>query len=648
MSKNSSESVHGKTSKAGLVALTVAALGVVFGDIGTSPLYAISQIFFGDHPIKTSHDMVLGVISLAIWTLTIIITFKYVMYVLRADYQGLGGVFALKALLTGKRKKLVMLLTGGLLILSAGLLFGDGLITPAISVLSAVEGLKVAAPGLDNFVVPITCVILFGLFSIQFLGASKVGRFFGPIVSVWFVALALLGINEIVKTPAILMAFNPLYAINLLRTIGLHTVFLVLGSVMLVVTGGEALYADMGHFGKRPIRLSWFMLVYPALLLNYLGQGSYLLSGQAVQAGNLFFSLVPPVLLYPMIILATLATIIASQALISGVFSLVVQGISLNLFPRVRVLHTHEEHEGQVYVPFINWVLCIGCIVLVIAFKTSANLASAYGLAVAGDMFVTSLSMIAVTALCWRWPLGKSLLIFVPLAIIDFSFLSANSLKIFTGGYVPLTIGLTMFMVMKSWQWGRAKVVDAYENASHMTIGELVKLNRNSNHYFPRSVIVLTQKYKDKKSDTISGLMQLLIDNYGALPKHIIMLTIDGAKTPQVSEEDRYKIKVFENDGELGTIASVRARFGFMEVPEIKEVITFLNSHPEIVVNDDIHNWVVFAGHERLMRRKTGNIIEKIRFAIFQVLHRNAVPAYTFFGLDDELSMSTETLSVKI
>jgi KUP system potassium uptake protein len=561
----------------------------------------------------------------------------------------LGGVFALKALLTGKRKKVIMLLTGGLLILSAGLLFGDGVITPAISVLSAVEGLKVAEPALANFVVPITCVILVGLFAIQFLGASKVGRFFGPIVSVWFVALALLGINQIVHDPEILVVFNPLYALHLFAIMDMRTIFIILGSIMLVVTGGEALYADMGHFGKRPIRFGWFLLVYPALMLNYLGQGGYLLSGAPIQAGNLFFSLVPSVLVYPMVVLATLATIIASQALISGVFSLVVQGISLNLLPRIRILHTHEDHEGQVYVPFINWVLCIGCVILVIAFKTSANLASAYGLAVAGDMFVTSLSMIAVTYLCWEWPLFKSLLIFVPLVIVDASFLSANSLKILTGGYVPLTIGVCMFIIMKTWHWGRSKVRAAYEAAAHMTVGELVRMKTaEPQHYFPRSVIVLTQKFVEKKSDNISGLLQLLIDNYGVVPKHLIMLTIDAVKTPEVAPEKRYKLKVFEKDGRIGTVASVRARFGFMEIPEIKQVIEYLNSHPEITVNEDVRNWVVFAGHERLMQHKGASIFEKTRFAIFKVLHRNAVPAYTFFGLDDELSMSTETLSVKV
>jgi len=633
-----------KSTKTGLLALTIAAVGVVFGDIGTSPLYAISQIFFGEHPIAQTRTSILGAISLALWALTIIVSFKYIFYVLRADNDGQGGVFALLTLLRNKRT--AKILTGGLLILSAGLLFGDGLITPSISVLSAVEGLKVAAPALGRFIVPITCIILAGLFSVQYLGASKIGKFFGPVVSVWFIVLAALGLNQVLAHPTILAAVNPVYAIEFLQQVGFAPALLVLGSVMLVITGGEALYADMGHFGKRPIRLGWFSLVYPALILNYLGQGAYLLSGAPVREGNIFFSTVPSALLIPMIILATMATIIASQALISGVFSLTTQGISLGLFPRLRVLHTHEDHEGQVYVPFINWALFLGCIILVLGFETSTNLASAYGLAVAGDMLVTSLAMILVTRLCWNWPIAKSLLIFVPLLAIDALFLTANSMKLLSGGYVPLGIGFTMFTVMKSWQWGRTKVTAAYEETAKMTVDELVAMNHRSPERFPRSVMILTPKFHAESTEKISGVMQLLLDHYGAMPKHVIMLTIASAKVPYIDPKDRYEVKVFDNDAKFGTIAAIRARFGFMELPDIKEVAAYVNQYPEIVAHEDMKNWLVFAGHEQLAAHTT-HLLEKLKFTIFKFIHRNSLSAYSYFGLDD-LSLATETLTVKL
>jgi KUP system potassium uptake protein len=645
--RSKSTSANRGRPRSGLAVLTLAALGVVFGDIGTSPLYAVDQVFFGDRPIATAQSNILGAISLALWVLTIIVTFKYITYVLRADNDGQGGVFALLTLLRKNNGRYAKFLTGGLMILSAGLLFGDGLITPSISVLSAVEGLQVAAPSLQHIVVPITIVILVGLFSIQFIGASRVGRYFGPIISVWFVAIALIGLRQIILHPGILAAANPVYAIAFLRHLGLKISFIVLGSIMLVVTGGEALYADMGHFGKTPIRIGWFLLVFPALILNYLGQGAYMLSGKPVIAGNLFFSLVPHTLLYPMVLLATVATIIASQALISGIFSLTTQGIALGLFPRLRVSHTHEDHEGQVYVPTMNWTLCLGCIALVIGFQTSANLASAYGLAVSGDMLITSLTMIVIASTLWGWTLIKSMAVFVPLAIIDATFLSANSLKFLHGGYVPVGVGLTMFTIMKSWQWGRRKVDKTYDTAEHITMKELVRFNRTNTQYFPRSVIILTPVYRQKISDKACGLMQIFIDRYGMMPRHVIMLNIQSAKVPHVDPKKRYRIKVFENDGARGTIASVKASFGFMELPNITEVINFLNNHPEVVVKEDLHNWVVFAGHEQLIDKTSGKF-DKLRFIIFRILHSNSRPAYSYFDMDDRLSLVTEVVPVEL
>ena len=425
-------------------ALTLTALGVVFGDIGTSPLYALNEIFFAHGRVPPTEANIIGCLSLVIWALASIVAFKYLVFVLQADNDGEGGVFALYALLHEHRRRglhFILLM----IVLAAGLLFGDGIITPAISVLSSVEGLAVVTPSLEPFIVPITILILTLLFMVQRHGTDKVGSIFGPVTLIWFIAIAILGAVQLVHYPRILLAFNPLPGILFLKARGWHAAMLVLGGVMLVVTGGEALYADMGHFGRGPIRLSWFAVVFPALLLNYLGQGAYLLRGGAVVADNLFYSMVPKPLLFPMILLAAAATVIASQALISGVFSLFAQATALGLFPRLNVVHTHEERSGQIYSPFVNWALFLGCVLLVLGFTKSMALASAYGLAVSGNMLVTSLSMIAVAHLCWKWNAVRALSLFGWFVLVDATFLSANSLKLIDGGYIPLTIGAFLF-----------------------------------------------------------------------------------------------------------------------------------------------------------------------------------------------------------
>ena len=417
-----------KRSKLGVLGLSFGALGIVYGDIGTSPLYSVNEMFFGHYRPELSHTNILSLISLVIWSLIIVVAFKYVFWVLKADNEGEGGVFALFALLRQHKNKIVLSVSA-LLIIAAGLLFGDGIITPAISVLSAVEGLKVITPTLNPYVVPITIAILTGLFAIQSRGTHKIGKLFGPVILVWFFALAALGLREIISSPAILEAFNPLHAARAFTLFPAEKLLILLGSVMLVVTGGEALYADMGHFGALPIRLSWFTIVMPCLILNYLGQGAYLLQGKEVISDNLFYSLVPSSLLAPMVILASMATVIASQALISGAFSLTSQGIALGLLPRLKISNTNEHHEGQIYISFVNWSLFVGCVLLVIGFGSSAALASAYGLAVSGVMVVTTLSMILIARKLWNWSRLASLGLFVPLLAFDSMFLTANSLK---------------------------------------------------------------------------------------------------------------------------------------------------------------------------------------------------------------------------
>jgi len=370
-------------------------LGIVYGDIGTSPLYAMDQLFLGRTGAGQTPADILGGVSLVIWTITIIVAIKYAILVLRAQNDGEGGLFALYGLLHEHKKRGTTMLLWALM-LGAGLLFGDGMITPAISVLSAVEGLDVATPALAGIVIPVTVGLLTVLFAIQFKGTAGIGIVFGPILAVWFVVITVMGVWQIGQHPDILAAFNPVYGATFLAHAGWFEDLLILSALMLVVTGGEAMYADVGHFGAQPIRASWFGVVYPALLLNYLGQGGYLLSGAPVAGGKLFYNLAPSALLLPTVLLATVATVIASQALISGAFSLMSQAIHLGLFPRLRLLHTHERHAGQIYIPFVNWSLFVGCIALVAGFGTSSALAAAYGLAVAGVMVITSVAMFRI------------------------------------------------------------------------------------------------------------------------------------------------------------------------------------------------------------------------------------------------------------
>ena len=494
----------------GLLSLTVGAMGVVYGDIGTSPLYAVNEIFFGHSALATTSDNVIGAISLVLWTITIVVLFKYLLFVLRADNDGEGGTFALYGLVhKHKRRGIGFLLW--LLMLAAGLLFGEGIITPAISVLSAVEGVRIVTPALDHSVVPITLGILTTLFLVQRHGTAKMGTVFGPIILCWFTTIGVFGALSVLKHPAILSALNPLRGIGVLWALGPVRSLRLLGAVVLAITGGEALYADMGHFGRRPIRLSWVALVYPALLASYLGQGAYLLGGAPVANENVFFSVVPSGLLIPVVILATCATVIASQALISGAFSLAQQAAALGLFPRLRIVHTHHAHAGQIYVPFINWALFVGCTTLVITFRSSTNLAAAYGLSVSGVMLTTSISMTAVARLYWKWSWPLILLVFVPVGLIDASFLGANSLKFLEGGYIPLSLGVILFGVMTTWRWGRKATFDAYAQKHTMSMKDLVDLKEDTTTaLFDRNAVLMVPKPLRAEGDRAPALMQLL------------------------------------------------------------------------------------------------------------------------------------------
>lgn len=628
-----------------LLLLSLGALGVVYGDIGTSPLYAINEIYAHLKHSLTQAD-VLGFTSLVIWALNIIVSFKYVIYVLRADNDKEGGVFALYSLLSKVNAKSKVII-GSLLILAAGLLFGDGIITPAISVISAVEGLKVITPTLHHYIVPITIIILTGLFAIQKHGTSKIGKLFGPIVLLWFISIAVLGTIQIVANPSILQALNPQHAFSFLISREPHTILLILGAVMLVVTGGEAMYADMGHFGRTPIRLSWYMIVYPALILNYLGQGAYVLSGNPIIANNIFFSMVPKFFLIPEVMLATLATIIASQALISGAFSLTMQAISLGLLPYTKIVHTHHEHEGQIYVPFVNWALYIGCVMLVLAFQSSSRLASAYGLAVSGVMVATSLAMILVARHIWKWSALKAFGLFIPLALIDLLFLSANSLKLFEGGYVPLGIGLGIFIVIKTWQWGRDHTLREFSSYPTITMGNLIDLKKSTTTFLPRTIVVMTPETIESINDRLPPLKQMFLERYGLLPKHLILLTVVIKREPHMHGE-RYNIKNFYTDQDKGTITSVRVNFGFMEDPDVERIMEDLANHHQITIDTNHSNWIIHAMHERIFQHSVSSKLKNIRFALYDFMLRNTETADEYFGLGINQSLTIETIPVTI
>lgn len=637
---------HSHDPRGSVAALTIGATGIVFGAIGTSPLYAMDQIFLGHGGVPLTHENVLGGISLVIWALTVIVTINYAIFVLRAQNDGEGGVFALYGLLHRYKNHGVMIFLWSLM-LGAGLLFGDGIITPAISVLAAVEGFGVAAPALGRAVIPITAILLTALFAVQIKGTSGIGKVFGPILIVWFIVLAILGAHQIVHHTEILQAFNPLHGLMFLMRVGLFKALLVLGALILVVAGGEAMYADLGHFGALPIRTSWFTLVYPALLLNYLGQGAYLLSGEPILGGKIFYSLVPPALLYPMILLAMTATVIASQALISGAFSLALQATALGLLPRLQVLHTHHSHAGQIYIPFINWALYIGCIVLVTTFGSSSALGAAYGLAVSGVMLITSLAMFPVCRLCWGWGTIATGLLWGTLMAINGTILLASSLKFLDGGFVPLSIGIAVFVIMATWRWGRKATFAAYSAKETMTIAELIQLHRGSQFFMERTAVLMTPKPLRSETDRTPALLQLLWDRYGVLPRNLIFVEVTHREVPYI-RDDRYAVTVFDKEKDSGSIISVELSFGFMEEPNVERALEGMARLREIDLPIDRRQWIVHVSNENLMPAQSMRLLQRLRLRLFTLLRLVSRPAYYYYGLGDEVQLSAETLPVRV
>jgi len=522
-----------------VIFLAIASIGVVFGDIGTSPLYAIKACFHGKHAIDPSMMNILGVLSLIFWSITVVVSIKYLTFILRADNRGEGGIFALVSLLNASDKKLSRFIQAVLLfagILGAGLLYGDGVITPAISVLSAIEGLEVATKAATPFIVPLTCIVLVLLFSLQRKGTANIGKLFAPVMVFWFVAIGFFGLVQITREPTVLLALNPVYALEFFINNGMHGI-VVLGSVVLCITGCEALYADLGHFGRNAIRLSWFSFVFPSLLCNYFGQGALLLAHPEMNI-NPFYKLVPELFLYPMIGLSTAATIIASQALISGVFSLTQQAVQLGLCPRVRIIHTSSDMQGQIYIPFVNYTLMLACIGVVVGFKESNSLAGAYGIAVTGTMIITSLLFFLVLTHYRRWPLWKVMPLVGIFIAFDIAFFVGNTFKIVDGGWFPLFVAAIVALVMTTWKKGREELYRNLIGARLPVESFLADLPRSHIPRVSGTAVFMTLS----PLGTPRTLLHNVKHNH-VLHEQVVFLSIMAKDTPIVPVSERIKIQ---------------------------------------------------------------------------------------------------------
>lgn len=595
--------------------LALGALGVVYGDIGTSPLYAVRECFHGGKLMEPTRANVLGILSLIFWSLTIIISVKYTLYVLRADNKGEGGILALMALasakLRGKRAFSALILLG---VFGSALLYGDGVITPAISVLSAIEGLRVAAPQFGRLVIPITIAILVVLFMAQKHGTSRIGAVFGPITLTWFGAIAALGLWKIMRHPEVLLAANPVHAVSFFFDNG-RIALTALGSVFLVVTGGEALYADLGHFGRKPIQLAWFTVVFPALSLNYLGQGALLLDDPAAVA-NPFFHMVPTWALYPMVLLSTLATVIASQALISGVYSLTSQAIMLGFLPRLEVRHTSADERGQIYVPLVNSLLLLATIGLVLGFRSSDALAAAYGIAVTVTMVITTLLTFFLVHYSWGWGILRSAFVTGLFLVPELIFVGANAEKIPDGGWFPLGLGTGLCIVMVTWKRGREVLFDRFKDqlVPLSDFFDIMHVERPAR--VPGTAVFMTSSHEG----TPPALLHNFVHNH-AVHQNIVLLTIAYDDQARVSEEQRFQIEPLD----LG-FQRVVGRYGFMEQPNVPELLKRAD------VIHSLEHTTFFLGKENLVVTDRPGMA-KWRAILFSFMARNAQPATRFFGI---------------
>ncbi|TWI02768.1 KUP system potassium uptake protein [Luteimonas cucumeris] len=614
---NSHAHGHGKT---GLPALVVGAIGVVFGDIGTSPLYTLKEAFSPHFGLTGNHDTVLGILSLVFWALMIVVTLKYVTIIMRADNNGEGGIMALmtlaqRTLAKGGRSAYVVGILG---IFGASLFFGDSVITPAITVLGAVEGLEVAAPGLHRFIVPIAVVILVGVFMAQRFGTEKVGKVFGPITMIWFIALALIGIHNIIEAPEVLKALNPWWGAKFFLEHGSHSV-LILGVVVLAVTGGEALYADMGHFGAKPIRYAWYTMVLPCLMLNYLGQGAFVLEHPAA-VKNPFYEAVPSWALYPMIVLATMAAVIASQAVITGAYSVARQAMQLGYIPRMQIKHTSRETIGQIYVPYINWVLMVAVLVVVLMFRSSTALASAYGISVSATMLIDTLLLALVARALWpKW--RKFVLpLCVVFFIVDVGFVIANGAKFFDGAWFPVVLGLVVFTLLRTWRRGRELLHEEVRKEGIQIDSFLPGLMLAPPARVPGTAIFMTAD----QGVVPHALLHNLKHNK-VLHERNVFLTVETLTVPYAPQGKRLKIDAIGDD-----FYRVLIRFGFMEIPDVP--LALMRSCDAGGTYFDPMDTTYFASRETIVAsRHRGMPIWRDR--LFAFMHRNAAPATGFFRI---------------
>lgn len=613
------ELYHHRTGQQKFWVIALSALGVVYGDIGTSPLYAFRECFSSEHGLLLTPGNILGILSLIFWTMIITVCVKYMMVVLKADNKGEGGILSLMALATGdeetgSRRRGLLIVLG---LFGSALLYGDGVITPAISVLSAVEGLEILTHGFSPFVVPLTCLIIVGLFMFQRYGTGRIGAIFGPIILLWFIVIGVLGLSGIFTNPEVLGALSPHYAIQFLLENHWQG-FLVLGSVFLVVTGGEALYADMGHFGKSPIRWTWFVIALPALTLNYLGQGALVLQDPSA-ISNPFYHLSPKWMLGSLVGLSTAATVIASQALISGVFSITRQAVQLGFSPRMSIVHTSSREIGQIYIPTINWCLMFGVVWLVFSFRTSSNLASAYGIAVTGTMVITTLLAFVVSLKIWKWKLWQAILVFGFFLMVDLSFFVTNLVKVENGGWVPLMIGALIYLLMSTWRKGRRILAQSLK-ARSISLEEFIQKIRHSPPVrVPGSALYMS-------SDTWGVPVPLLhnLKHNKVLHTQLAVLTIKTVEVPYVNKKERVRIEQVAPQ-----FYRIIAKYGFMEIPKIKHI---LEACREQGIQFPIQETTFVLGRETIL--PTGDPTLPIwRERLFAIMARNAERPTAFFKI---------------
>jgi len=608
------------TLRTALPGLALAALGVVFGDIATSPLYALQEAF-GAHGVAATPDNVRGVLSLTVWSLILVVSIKYIVFVMRADNRGEGGSVALLALarhaVGANRTARTLVVVLGLV--GVALFFGDSVITPAVSVLSAIEGLQMATPAFQPIVIPLTVLILIALFALQQFGSAGVGRLFAPVMALWLVTIAALGIPAIVQAPSVLLAVSPQYAINYLHANGFAG-FSALGAVVLVLTGVEALYADMGHFGARPIRIAWFALVLPALLINYFGQGALLLDDPKAASAP-FYHLVPSTLLYPMVALACAATVIASQAVISGAFSMVREAVQLNYLPRLDVRHTSAQIRGQVYLPAVNAILLVLVIAAVLGFRSSDNLAAAFGIAVSGTMLITTLLLLVVARRLWRWN-AITLVAFAAMFVgVDLAFFGANAIKIESGGWFPLTLGLAILTVMLIWRRGRDSAVRRAHMQSLTLANFIEMLASHPPQRVPGTAVFLTADLATVPSALLHNLKHNKI-----LHEENLILTVETLEVPTACDEEQFELAPLGTGFYRGTM-----RFGFAEDPDIPRC---LERHASHALSVDPMATTFFASRETIVAT-SGSGLPLWRDRLFAFLARNAQRATTYFAIPD-------------